>query len=619
MICRWQILNNKLALANGKEFLYPDATVIFKAEFGRVLSYDDCSFGRPSEDLKDLHFFKTPFDVKLKLHLRGEEIFSRLMLFDANKSYTTSLEDLDHGYYIAGNSWLPLIPGKKDDLSKLLLESGITSSILTLRQALELKRNAKVFDITIDENIKDDVALSIKYDDSKYFTATLYPYQKNGFEWMSFMVYQDMGFVLADEMGLGKSIQIIRLICERISKGGKPFLIVSPSSLLENWRREFFKFTSDIKVLIHQGRDRSGSPKFLKLFDVVITSYETLNFDISIFLMISWDLVIIDEAQAIKNPLSQRTNTIKSVPKNVGIAVTGTPFENKLTDVWSIIDFVNPFYLSSQQQFENEFSNNIDGADKLEPLISPLILRRRLSEVAKDLPEKILIEQAITMDESMIEEYEMLRGKATAESTKRNLLSVLLRLRMFCCDPSLIQNSSVVKNNKLERFLDILGEIVSLGEKAIVFTSFLNMSDILQSRIVEKFNIYCKKIDGRTIVAERQGILDQFANVQGPAALILNPKAAGAGLNIVAANNVIHYNMEWNPAIEDQATARAYRRGQDKNVRVFKLFYAETIEEVIEDRLQFKRQISQSAIIGVDGKEFSFSEILKALQVSPKR
>jgi len=190
---------------------------------------------------------------------------------------------------------------------------------------------------------------------------------------------------------------------------------------------------------------------------------------------------------------------------------------------------------------------------------------------------------------------------------------------MFCCDPVLVGSTSSFRNNKIERLVAIIEEIVATREKVLVFTSFLDMADIIQNLVATRFNIYCKKIDGRTIVAERHKILDEFTDLKESAVLVLNPKAAGSGLNITAANHVIHYNSEWNPAIEDQASARSYRRGQVKTVRIFKLFYAETIEEVMQERLSSKRQISQTAIVGVDGQDFSFTEILNALNVSPKR
>lgn len=617
---QWKLLNKEILLDDGLSINKPDALTIFKAEFKGLTNFSGSILKKPSDELEGLNFIKIPLDIKLQLYTENIEIHFRTIAFLNELEYKIDIKSLLHDYIIIENKWFPLLPGKKEDIKALLHQYDINSEAITLRQALELKKSANSLEIIIEENIKKEVLISDTINESSLFTATLYQYQKEGYRWMNFMVDNQLGFVLADEMGLGKSIQIIRLICQRIDYDKKPFLIVAPASLLENWKREFNKFTSGVNVHIHQGQDRSGSPTYLKSYDVIVTSYETLNSDLSIFKMIFWDMVIADEAQSIKNPDAQRTKAIKGIGKKFSIAVTGTPFENKLTDVWSIVDFIYPNYLPSKNEFEQKFKNDIAGAEEIEPLISPIILRRRIGEVAKDLPEKIFIDQAILMDETMINEYEYIRHNTQQNLSSANMLASLIKLRMFCCDPSLSSESSFeYKNNKLERLINIVEEIAASNEKCIIFTSFQKMADIIQKEIVNHFGMYCTKIDGRTPISERQKIIDEYSDKINSAALVLNPKAAGTGLNITAANHVIHFNSEWNPAVEDQATARAYRKGQNKPVRIYKLFYVDTIDEVIQDRLLSKRIISEKAIVGVQGESLSFNEILNALNVTPKR
>ena len=436
------------------------------------------------------------------------------------------------------------------------------------------------------------------------------------------MLRENIGGILADEMGLGKTLQIISVLSSEEKRSVVPSLIVAPTTLLENWRRELKKFAPQITTTIHHGSQRTGFPIELGSKDVVITSYDTVIRDGSLFSQIDWNLVVCDEAQAIKNPATKRAKSVKKIPRKAGFAVTGTPIENRLTDLWSIMDFSVPGFLGSQSEFEKLYENQFDGAFRLESLISPLILRRSVAEVAKDLPAKIIIQQILELSSREIEQYEQIREDTIREFASNSSLVVLVRLRIFCTHPFLIEDKlgcdPALYSNKYARLVEIAEEIVANGAKMLVFTSYNKMNDIIRDDFVNRFGIYTNSIDGRTPTVDRQNIVDEFSLYKGAAVLVLNPVAAGAGLNITAANHVIHYNPEWNPAKEDQASARAYRRGQDRPVTIHRLLYADTVEEIIDDRLTRKRDLVGTAIVGVQGDEDDYNDIVKAISKSPK-
>lgn len=453
--------------------------------------------------------------------------------------------------------------------------------------------------------------------------ATLYPYQEDGFRWMDFMLQERCGCILGDEMGLGKTLQIITLITKHISPDNH-FLIVAPVTLLENWRREFSKFAPDVKVLVHHGSSRTGFYKNFLTYDVVVISYGTAVSDQAILNMLKWKLVVLDEAQNIKNPGASRSKAVKKLNREVGIAVTGTPFENHMTDLWSLMDYVAPGVLGSLSEFSSQYSDDNESAKKIEQILSPVMVRRRVANVAKDLPERVDIPEVLLMDaqESLMYEDERLRIVEEL-GEKAATLATLQKLRMYCTHPSLIQEEKTFidpdkYSMKYRRMCEILSEIIEKQEKVILFTSYTGMFNILLSDIPSRFHIPVYSINGATPVEERQPTVDTFSAVAGSALLVLNPRAAGTGLNITAANYVIHYNLEWNPALEDQASARAYRRGQTKTVFVYRLFYANTVEQVVNDRIELKRDLSDTAVIGVSGKQENRDDIMNALLLSPK-
>ena len=352
-------------------------------------------------------------------------------------------------------------------------------------------------------------------------------------------------------------------------------------------------------------------------------SYSCAVTDAGLLSMTKWDLLVIDEAQNIKNPKAQRTKAIKEIACDIPIAVTGTPFENHMTDIWSLVDFIMPGFLGNLYQFEQTFADDIKSAIALEKLITPLLLRRRVKDVAKDLPERVDIPQSIVMSDEEAFLYEDNRHiEEPHEELKSMQLAKIQKLRTFCTHPC-VYNADYMGEDptsistKYTRLCEILEEIFTSNEKVVIFTSFKRMIDLMHKDIRERFNVYTNYIDGSVDASERQKIIDEFTSVEGPGALILNPKAAGAGLNITCANHAIHYNLEWNPAIEDQASARVYRRGQNKTVFVHRLYYVDTIEEIINEKIQSKRRLSDNVIIGNSGTVTEQEYLIKALSASP--
>ena len=455
------------------------------------------------------------------------------------------------------------------------------------------------------------------------FRANLYPYQKTGISWLKSISEERLGCVLADEMGLGKTLQIFAVLSFYIIKWKLPSLVIAPATLLENWRREFAQFSPEITVCVHSGSERTGFPSQLKNYNIVVCSYDTAVRDQGLLGMLEWGFVVLDEAQAIKNPETRRAIAVKGLKRRIAIAVTGTPVENRLIDLWSIMDFTCAGLLGTLEVFEKNFGNDNRSAEELEAVVSPLILRRRVADVATDLPKKIIISQAVNMSDNEIREYELLRQQVINEYGKSATFVSLLRLRQYCTHPLIVKSnfavstSSVLGSSKYCRLLEILEEIFSNCEKVIVFTSFIGMSNIFSEDIPLRFNVPIWKINGRTPVGDRQNLVDQFSEVVGAAILVLNPKAAGTGLNITAANHVIHYTLEWNPAVEDQATARAFRRGQTLPVTVHRLFYPDSVEEIINDRLRRKRQLAETAVVGTEASELDMADIANAIKISP--
>jgi SNF2 family DNA or RNA helicase len=541
------------------------------------------------------------------------------------KSISLSAVDLDRGHLVADDVWYPIEPEQATELGAMLQTLSIsTGHIKSLKSFLALRKS--ISSELIDDKLLDRPISPLAFMPSgdelpDGVEAQLYPYQASGWRWLKFLLAEEVGGLLADEMGLGKTLQIISALRDGGNGPVYPALIAAPGSLLENWNREIAKFAPSLKVLKHHGPDRTGRPTDLRAYDIVVTSYDNVVRDNGLLNMIEWQVIVLDEAQYIRNPMAQRTKAVKALPRKVGIAVTGTPIENRLLDLWSIMDFILPDHLGDVASFQKRFQEDLDGASALEPRVSPLMLRRRVADVAQDLPPRIDIPQIIELDEEEASRYERLRARIADEYGAAATLVALTSMRRFCAHPALVDPdhhaADPVVFSKFRRLDELVEEIFAINEKVIIFSTFTKMADMISQHIAKRHNAFTGVIDGRLPIDQRQPLIDAFGSVRGSAALVLNPKAGGAGLNITAANHVVHYNPEWNPALEDQASARAHRRGQDKPVTIHRLLVANTVEDVINERLMRKRAISGAAIVGIEGGDEDYADLVAALWRSP--
>lgn len=627
----WHVADSqlRLRLLDGT-VIRPSAAEVIGAEYKGRLSIRGQAVARtPSDALPAISFSRFPAEVTVRVTPPSADLSTppacRLALErDGQRIDASPPADLTADQLLTDDQWTPLAPDSMKDAAECLAKSGVAEGgTLTLRQYVGLRGVRS--DILRFEAPPPPTPNPAHVSDRPLpptFHAKLYPYQADGVRWLNRIAAEGLGCLLGDEMGLGKTLQVIALLARETADGRIPCLVIAPATLLENWRRELARFAPSLRAVIHRGQGRTGFPSSLRSHDVVLTSYDTAMRDLSLLKMIVWNAVILDEAQAIKTPEAQRTAAVKEIPRRIAIAVTGTPVENRLRDLWSIMDFAVPGFLGGLSDFERAYTDSTADAARLEPIVTPLLLRRLVANVAADLPPRIDIPQPIELSDEAAAEYDAIRQRIAAEYGAAATLVSVTKLRLFCTHPFLVnglRGDPLPHSTKYARMAEVLDEIIAGGEKTLIFTSFTEMADILAADLARRYGVPCGIIDGRTPVADRQPAVDAFQNTSGPAVLILNPKAAGVGLNITAASHVIHYNLEWNPAVEDQATARAYRRGQTKPVTVHRLFHANTIEEVIDQRVARKRDIAGEAVIGVQGGEDDLADILRAIELSPLR
>jgi SNF2 family DNA or RNA helicase len=447
-----------------------------------------------------------------------------------------------------------------------------------------------------------------------------YAYQAVGIEWLrSQQEFGRSGVILADVMGLGKTLQGIGLITLNALSGLQNNLVVCPNSLVENWRREIRKFSPDLSLLVHVGPMRTGSAKNLREYDLVVTSYDAAVADYEILKLVSWNVIILDEAQYIKNPEAKRTKIVKRLSRKFSVAISGTPIENHLLDLWSIADFVDSSILGSRSEFENNYEDSSAPSLLVNSQIRPFILRRNLKDVDSQLPEKVVSDVPLRWPIELNDIYENVRLEAIKEFASAGGLVATGRLRKLTTHPLLMEigpRDLCKLSPKFEMTVELLRKISTSGEKALIFSSYLKMTDLLVEFLRDEFdNAFVHSIDGRTSTSDRQPLIDQFNEYEGFGVLVCNPIVAGVGLNITGANHVIHYNLEWNPAKEDQATFRIYRPGQTRISFIYRLFYLDTIDEIIDQRIQLKRELADLTI----DPERVENDYEEALKVSPVR
>lgn len=459
--------------------------------------------------------------------------------------------------------------------------------------------------------------------------AKLFPYQARGVQWMWQTARRTGGLILADEMGLGKTLQIIALLMMDPPPQTAPALIVCPTSLIANWVREIRRFAPSLSILVHRGAYRAGIFRDLQVASVVITTYDTMVNDVAVLSSLEWSWLICDEAQAVKNPESNRRQALATIPRRYAIPMTGTPVENTLLDLWSLVDLAVPGMLGERSVFEVEYPDTLEAGQGLAQLTDPVILKRRVADVAGDLPERIDVDLPVLLDDDLARQYELVRQSTLEKYPVAGALVATLQLQLFCAHPWLRsqddaqdhENAHVVASDaaplmtpKMERAIALLHEAFINRRKVIVFASYNKIGDLLKRAGSELPAAWWGAINGSTAQEDRQSIVDEFSAFDGPACLVLNPRAAGAGLNITAATIVIHFTPLWNPALEAQASARAYRRGQTEPVTMYRLFYEDTVEQVMIERSAWKNDLANETVpLAIRDDE----DLTRALKLTP--
>lgn len=626
----WVLLSNTLCLAGGKENLFPLAKDIYPllTQEKTEIVFQGVVLRSPILKIPSLRFSSIGSNLKAILESRDGLIYLKFCAQKKNKEFPLFMKNgriIDH--FIDDNKWY-FVAGNIVEIEETLQDAGILDSgEISIAQYLDLKKAEllglkKFFEDRVEVEQLRTRHFSSDLSASLPLKATLFEYQKVGVNWIKSILDNTHGCILGDEMGLGKTLQMIAYSLSICQNENRSILAIAPISLLANWEKECHKFAPSLNVCVHHGLQRTGNYKDLLSYDLIVTSYSTVVNDIHMLNMIQWDLVILDEAQNIKNPASSRAIACKSLGRKNSVAVTGTPFENHVTDVWSIVDFVCPGLLGSLSKFEALVTDDIQGGKKLEPILSSLMIRRLVKNVAQELPPRIDINQPLQMSEKECSEYiSCLNSLKERAQTEEVSLAMIQPLRMFCTHPAL-ENGSECDNPysssvKYQRLCEILENIIESREKVIIFTSYKKMFDIFEHDLPSRFGVRLWTINGETVVSERQQIVDVFNSHPLPAILVLNPRAAGTGLNITGANHVVHYNLEWNPALEDQSSARAYRKGQEKTVFVYRLFYANTVEQVIQERILRKRNIADVAVVGSTGEDSEATDVFAALNMVP--
>ena len=428
--------------------------------------------------------------------------------------------------------------------------------------------------------------------------AKLRNYQVEGFNWLNEIANLKVGGILADEMGLGKTIQIIAFL---LSQKGKKSIVITPTSLIYNWRDEFNKFAPSLKVGIIHGDKKNRVVMMEKDFDVIVTTYGLIKNDYEYYKEKEFDFCIIDEAQNIKNSKAQNTKYVKAIKAGCRIALSGTPMENNLMELWSIFDYIMPGYLLSEAKFKEKYLKE-DMYDELKELIKPFILRRLKKDVIDELPNKIEKKFMVEMEENQKAVYqsyikEVRQKLYSGEDNKITVFSYLTKLRQLCLDPSLILDDYVGRSAKIEAALNIVNMAIAENRKVLIFSQFTSVLQKLGSELSEK-NIGYLYLDGSTKANKRVEMVKEFNESEDLKIFLISLKAGGTGLNLTSSDLVLHFDPWWNPAIEDQATDRAHRIGQQNIVEVIKLIAKDSVEENIIRLQEDKRELINKVISG---------------------
>ncbi|WZL77379.1 DEAD/DEAH box helicase [Eubacteriales bacterium mix99] len=540
-----------------------------------------------------------------------------------------ALREKKRYYRLKDGSFLPLDSSELDGLAEMTEHLGIRDRDLrngTLEmpkyRALYLDRQLQDFgiqDVQEDDAFRDMVRDirkpgEIHANTPESLKETLRDYQQLGFKWLKTLSRYGMGGILADDMGLGKTLQVLTLLLSDKEEGcGEPSLVVAPTSLVCNWQEEVRKFVPDLSTLLLIGNrsERGELMEQIPEADLVITSYPLIRRDKESYQKFTFRYCIIDEAQHIKNPASQGAKAVKSIHAKRRFALTGTPMENSLSELWSIFDFVMPGYLFSHTKFLSDYEKPIvkerdtDTVEELAKHIKPFILRRLKTDVLKELPEKIesrmVADLTVEQKKVYLAYLARVRGEITAEIDRSGyersqikILAALTRLRQICCHPGMFLENYRGESGKMLLLDEILSDALGSGHRVLLFSQFTSMLHLIRERL-EANRIHTFYLDGNTEVRERGKLVKRFNEGDGEVFLV-SLKAGGTGLNLTGADTVIHFDPWWNPAVEDQASDRAYRIGQKKAVHVMRLITKGTIEEKIEHLKEQKRNLTDAVI-----------------------
>ena len=459
-------------------------------------------------------------------------------------------------------------------------------------------------------------------DEPPGFVGSLRPYQKRGLAWLWYLHEVGLGACLADDMGLGKTIQAIALFLAqeraRTTKDRLPRLLICPTSVLRNWQREIDRFAPRLRSHLHHGPRRADATRFLAeldQYDVILTSFGTARADQEILRSVSWHSLVIDEAQNIKNAATQQAQAIRSFAGQHKIALTGTPIENRLSELWSVLDFVNRGYLGSRATFFRRYIRPIEGQDDsqrlehLKVIVQPFVLRRLKSDpdVISELPEKqeIMVTCDLTPEQTLLYARAVSGARSGLDSLegirrRGTILALITKLRKITNHPALLQDDDTQlyhRSGKLDRLMEMLEESLDNQNKAILFTTFVRMGELLRQHLQEKLGVQADFLHGGIDLPRRQEMVDRFQNGgQEVPILLLSLRTGGVGINLTAANQVYHYDRWWNPAVEQQATDRAHRIGQTRRVQVYKFRVAGTIEEHVDNLIRSKTWLAEEVL-----------------------
>lgn len=506
----------------------------------------------------------------------------------------------------------------KDDNKKLfekILKANHTK--LTRLELIHAAMSGQLeeYDFDYDEafaSIIKDFNKPVEVEIPKDLKGELRPYQKTGLKWLWTNISKGFGCCMADDMGLGKTIQVLSLILKmkEENKLKKPVLVVCPTTLMGNWMKELEMFAPKLKAAIYHGSERQLDLKN----DIILTTYAIMRIDVEELKKEPWSMIIVDEAQNIKNPDTAQTIAVKSVKSDIKIAMTGTPVENRLTELWSIFDFINRGYLGAIREFQKSYAIPIERfkensrANKLKMSVSPFILRRLKTDknVISDLPEKMVLNeycylskpQALLYEKTLNEMMEKISG-FTGVNRRGNIFKLITALKQICNHPHQFLKAGEMSkelSGKMEKCVSLVQNIIDNNEKSLIFTQYKEMGDILCQILKDECGITPSFFHGSLNVNQREHLIEDFQNNDDTKIMILSLKAGGTGLNLTSATNVIHYDLWWNPAVEDQATDRTYRIGQEKNVMVHRLVTLGTFEEKIDEMLKSKKDLANMAV-----------------------